>query len=355
MIKSVDEFKRLFLDSFEVDDLQAVDIIIAVALSHKLGTNEMLWLRVIGASGTGKTELLRVLEGQIPYCSKMEVFTAGAIQRGYKFSKKTDNQQFLLDRINGTLVITKELVGILTKNPEEQNKIFGLLRSVHDGEISSDFGSEEGHLTQTTKFDWIMATTQFVERQRQLEYLLGSRFVDIRWGSPMQRGVAIDRAIENDGRLTIIRKRLVDAMANVIAEVRMVDNVKLDYISTLADIASTMRTPVDRDKYSHEITDIPEIELGTRMGQSLSRIARGLMSIGVDIADIKPYMNRMVLDSMTKIRSQIVKAWMDGITKQNEIAARLEMSDSAISRAIEEFRILRWQQSWIDILNNGGK
>jgi hypothetical protein len=354
MIASVERFKQLLRDNFEIDDIQAVDIIIAVAISHKLGTNEMLWLRVIGASGTGKTELLRVFEGQVPYCSKMEIFTAGAIQRGYKFSKKADNQQLLLDRINGTLVITKELAGILTKNPEEQNKIFGLLRSVHDGELSSDFGSEEGHLTQTTKFDWIMGTTQFVERQRQVEYLLGSRFIDVRWGSPIQRGVAIDRAIDNDGKLTVIRKRLVDAMAEVITEVRMVDSVKLDYISTLANIASTMRTPVDRDKYSHEITDIPEIELGTRFGQSLARISRGLMSIGVDIADIKPYMNRMVLDSMTKIRSQVVKAWMSGLTKQSEIAARVEMSDSAISRVIEEFRILRWQQSWIDTLNNGG-
>jgi hypothetical protein len=351
MIKEVDDFKKLLFDNFEIDDSQAVDIIIAVAMTHKLRTNEMLWLRIIGASGTGKTELLRVFASQTNYCTQIESFTAGSIQRGYKFNKKSDNQIPLLERINGSLVITKEFAALLTKNPEDQNKIFGLLRSVHDGELDSDFGSEEGHLKQVSKFDWIIGTTQFVDRQRQLEYLLGSRFIDLRWGSPIQRSVAIDRAIGNDGSLDIIRKRLADSMANVISSVRMAENVRWDYISTLANIASIMRTPVERDKYNHDIVDIPEAELGTRIGQSLSRIGRGLVSIGVDVADVKPYIDRMVFDSMTKIRSQIIKLWMEGLTKQNEIAARLELSPGTISRTIEEFRVLKWQQSWLDALN----
>jgi hypothetical protein len=351
MIKEVMEFKELLFRNFEIDDAQAVDIIIACAMTHKLSTNEMLWLRVIGASGTGKTELLRVFTAQERYCTQIESFTAGAIRRGYKFKKQTENQIPLLQRINGSLVITKEFASLLTKNPEDQNEIFGLLRSVHDGELDADYGSEEGHFKQVSHFDWIIGTTQFVDRQRQLEYLLGSRFIDIRWGSPIQRSVAINKAIDNDGNLDGIRRRLGDSMGKIIEAVRIVDSVRLDYIPILANIASTMRTPVERDKYNHEITDIPDIELGTRIGQSLARIARGLLSIGIDIDDIKPYMNRMVFDSMTRIRAQIIKAWMDGLTKQTEVAARLDLSPAAISRAIEEFRVLGWQQSWLDALN----
>jgi hypothetical protein len=351
MISEVRGFKELLLKNLEIDDEQAVDIVIAVAMTHKLSGNEMLWLRIIGASGTGKTELLRTLAAQKGYCTQIESFTAGAIRRGFKFDRKTENQVPLLQRINGTLVITKEFASLLTKNPDDQNQILGLLRSIHDGELDADYGSEEGHLHQVSKFDWIIGTTQFVDRQRQLEQQLGSRFIDLRWGSPIQRNAAIEKAIENDGNLDAIRHKLADAMSDVIRVIKMAKNVKFDYIPELANIAAHMRTPVAREKYSHEISDIPDIELGTRIGQSLSRIATGLMSIGVEVENVRPYLNRITLDSMTRIRSEIVKAWMGGLKKQNEIAAKLELTQSAISRIIDEFRILGWQDSWLDVLS----
>lgn len=350
MIEEVERFEELLTTNFEVDDLEAVELVIATAVSHKLKWSEMLWLRIIGASGTGKTELLRTL-GYEPYATTMETITAGAIRRGWVNKKEGEKQLTLLQRIDGKLVITKEFGSMLTKNADAQREIFGLLRSVYDGELVCDYGSEQGHLPQVTHFDWIIGTTPLIESNRALEYSLGSRFIDLRWNSPVNRDEAVYRARRNDGSLEVIRGKMARAMADIIDSVVEVPKVDLDYIDSIANIAVALRSPVARNKFNREIEDLPVIELGTRMGQALSRIARGLVMIGVELPDIKPYMNRLVFNSMTNIREQVIKAWMAGISRQAEIAARLIVSQGAVSRVIEDIKVIGWQDSWLDTLN----
>jgi DNA-binding NarL/FixJ family response regulator len=140
-------------------------------------------------------------------------------------------------------------------------------------------------------------------------------------------------------------------MADIIDMAEDIPKVKLGYIAGMADIAARMRSPVERNARTMDIEDLPEIELGTRMGQALSRVAKGLMMIGVEENDVKPYLNRLVFDSMTRIRAAVIRAWMKGIRNQKEIAARLFVSQGTISRVVEEINILGWQDSWIELLN----
>lgn len=352
MIKEAEMFKELFTKYLEVDDMQAVDIVLATAISHKIPQSEMLWLRIIGASGSGKTELLRTLATQDGYCTTVESITPGAIRRGYVVRKDAEFQKPLLDRLNGSLVITKEFAVILTKDADTQKEIFGLLRGVHDGILDADYGSEEGHLHQETHFDWILGTTQFVERQRQLETLLGSRFIDLKWGRPIGDDEAVNKAVDNDGQLKDIREELNRAMANIIINTIVYPKPKIDYIASLANVAALLRTPVERDTRTNDIYDIPDIELGTRFGQSMNRIARGLLMLGVTIGDIKPYLVRLVMDCMSKKRAGVIKAWLKGITKQQDIADYTHLSVSYINRTIEDLRILGWTNNKLDMLKS---
>ncbi|MCJ7805235.1 ATP-binding protein [Patescibacteria group bacterium] len=350
MIQQVEDFKQLFTEHFEIDDMQAVDIVVAAAVSHKIPLSEMLWLRIIGASGTGKTELLRTIAEQEGYSTTMESITPGAIRRGYSFKRDKDIQKPLLERLDGKLVITKEFAVILTKDLDTQKEIFGLLRGVHDGELDADYGSEEGHLHQETKFDWILGTTQFVERQRQLEQLLGSRFMDLRWGRPIEEGVAVDKAVYNDGNLTAIRIKLKEAMTDIILNTVAYPKPKLEYLAPLANLAAMLRTPVERNTRTNEIYDIPDIELGTRFGQAISRLARGLLMIGVPISELKPYLVRLVMDCMSKKRAVIIRAWLEGLQKQQDIADAAKMSVAYVNRTIEDLRLLGWVDSKLELL-----
>lgn len=355
MIKSVLEYEELLTTHFELDDLQGVDIALAAAVSHKVSWSEMLWLRIIGASGSGKTELLRSLLFE-PYSVPMGTLTAGALTRGFVPKTKEGKvkaQQTLLQRLNGKMVITQEFASILTKDKETQKYLFGLFRSVYDGSLDADFGSEQGYLHQESHFDWIIGSTSYIDKVRQMEYLLGSRFIDLHWRSPENRERAVGKAMYNDGTLNTIRVKLLKAMANIIDKSRVVPKVRLDYIPKLADITASLRSPVERDARSREIDELPEIELGTRMGQGLARIARGLKMLGVEEENIKPYLIRLVFDSMPRIRAAVIKAWLDGVTKQTEIAARLDVSQGAVSRVIEDIKVLKFEDEWLGILNGG--
>lgn len=350
MIKEVDKFKETLTRYLEIDDLEAVDIVLATAVSHKIPHTEMLWLRVIGASGAGKTEVLRSLAAQDGYCSSVESLTPGAIRRGYYFKKDAEHQKPLLERLNGSLVVTKEFAVVLTKNQETQKEIFGLLRGVHDGILDAEYGSEEGHLHQESRFDWILGTTQYVERQRQLETLLGSRFIDLKWGRPIGEADAVTKAINNDPKLAGIRGALADDMTEIIVNTVPFPKPKLDYLPTYANIAAMLRTPVERDTRTGDVYDLPDIELGTRFGQAMSRLSQGLLMIGVTPEGIKPYMKRMVMDSMSKKRAAVVKCQLEGITKQQDIADRVQLSVGYVNKIIEDLRLLGWNDDKLRIL-----
>ena len=88
---------------------------------------------------------------------EMEAVTPASIRGGLKGGER------LLDRINGKRVITKDLAPLISTRSETRLEIFGLMRSVKDGSLSSDFGTSEGHIHQNVTFDWILAVTPVIE------------------------------------------------------------------------------------------------------------------------------------------------------------------------------------------------
>ena len=77
---------------FEIKDWQGVELILATAAAHYI-PGEMLWLRFIGPSRSGRTELLRAM-AEYSDCAEMEVLTPAAFRGGFKGGKK------ILERIN---------------------------------------------------------------------------------------------------------------------------------------------------------------------------------------------------------------------------------------------------------------
>ena len=321
MIPEVERFESCIGQHLKIDDWQALEIILATVVAHKLH-GEMLWLRIIGASGSGKTEILRTLLAQRElyqgFIETMETLTPSAIRRGLQLMKKDKEtgelkkikvEPTLLERLDGKLVITKELAPLLTRHHDARNEIFGLLRSVHDGELDADYGSMQGHIKQKCWFDWILGTTTYIDQQQTLDQQLGSRFTDIRWGSPILRKEAVIKAVNNVNLLDTIRKELGALMTSIIAHT---DNKEADrfcveeWFLDLVDIVSILRTPVERDGYSKEIKQPPSTELGTRIGQNFSKVCKGLYMLGIE--DTQSYMTRLALDAIPPNRRIVLKA-----------------------------------------------
>lgn len=360
MIPELVKFKECLAKHFVINDWQAVDLIIAAAVAHKF-KGEMLWLRVIGASGSGKTEILRTLTSQQGYVETLETLTPSAIRRGFhpvKRNPKTDELedmmkgQTLLQRIDGHLVITKELAPLLTRQHEARTEIFGLLRSLHDGELDADYGSFEGHIKQKCCFDWIIGTTGQVESENQLEMQLGSRFTDLRWGTPEVDG-AIRQSTKNLGNMEAVREELQNFMASIIARTKHEEaqqklqesymrSTSEEHFVKLCHILAVLRTPVRRDSHDKTIIDEPLPEVGTRIAQSYAKMGIGLYMLGID--NIDPYFERLTWDGLPRNRRVVLRAIHD---IENSSEEPMDVPCDMLTSA-SQYTIAKWSKAIVD-------
>jgi hypothetical protein len=236
------------------------------------------------------------------------------------------------------------MAGMLTANKETRNETFGLLRSVYDGEIVSDYGSDQGHIEQRTRFDWIAASTPFIDQQRNLESLLGSRFVDIRWSAPADTSALYKLARDNDYSMLEIRSELAIWMHKYLDFSRKHADCDNDheadklYGDSIVKLIVPARSHVVRDSL-HEVVDIPCLsETGTRFVKFYSRFINGLHVLGVE--DVKPYLLRVAFDSMPTIRAKMVCAILAGNKTQGGIAEYTNLSEGKVSREIEDMKML---------------
>ena len=333
--ETLDRVKSTLRAHLEIKDWQGLEIILAVAVAHYV-SGEMLWLREIGASRSGKTELLRAIASH-PDCAKMEAVTPAALRGGLQGAPK------LLDRIDGKLVITKDLATLLTTRKDARTEIFGLLRPIKDGELVSDFGSDEGYLSQTVKFDWIMATTPVFEQYRQLESLLGERFIDLRWRPGKREEMAYRAGLNNPYLDSIIRPQLAADVCSLMGRAKesattiSLSSEEIRPISTYADKAARLRTPVQRDRY-HNLTSYPEPEIGTDLTQGYCRIVQGLKLL--DIEDFEPYLERLLVDAMPSLRARVYQAVTCGIKDSDKIADVTKLSKREVSYLLDDLKIL---------------
>jgi len=315
---SIQDLLNYAKEYFEIIDEIAFTTIFAVAIAHHL-PGEMLWVRIYGGSRSGKTELLRPI-AKHPESAEMEIITPAAIRGGLTTGKK------LLDRIKGKLVITKDLAAILTSKPEARKELFGLLRNLKDGSITADYGTETGYLPQEGRFDWLVGTTPTFAQYRQMEDLLGARFIDLNWKSGNREEMAL-RALENNPRLVEIRQEFgdkvrdfIDAHKHNVRVNRLELSTDLKHtISGWADLTALLRSPVARDMH-HRIKYHPEPEVGTDLAQGFGRITTALKYL--DIEDVRPYIARLSHDSVPHSRRQAVISLLSGGLEEATIRGR---------------------------------
>lgn len=324
-------------NNFEIKDWQGVRILLGVAAAHYL-PGEPLWLRIIGASRSGRTELLRALledEDSI----EMESLTPASIRGGFKGGER------LLDRIDGKRVITKDLAPLITARRETRLEIFGLLRSVKDGSISADFGTWEGHIYQEINFDWILAVTPVIESIRQIESLLGERYIDLHW-IPGNRKQMAYRAAINNPHLSEIRDQLsrnvcsLLAKAKKMAKKRTIELCKREkrVIAKYADVVALCRSPIQKDSRGN-ILATPKPEIGTSLAQDFSRTALGLRLIGIN--NWRPYIERLAWDCIPSVRAAILKTLQAKPRSVQDLHERTGIPTSTIYYYLKDLQILK--------------
>ena len=332
------DLEDLFAEYFEIEDWTGFRIILGVAAAHYI-PGEMLWVKEIGASGSGKTELLRALL-RSPKVTTVESVTPAAIRGGLIGGKK------LLERLDGKLVITKDMAAMISARKDIRREVFGLLRNVTDGFFSADFGTREGNVTQHARFDWLLATTGVIDSERQIESLLGERFVDLRW-RPGNRLEMTYLAVRNNPRLSkVIRPKLKEEVKTLMMhaqELAKTDHrVSKDdsrFIAGLADTIALCRTPVQIDSRTKNLIAMPTPEIGTRLAQSFSRIILGLRLIG--ILKWQKYIERIAWDSIPSMRATILRQLKEKPIRVKSISVKTRIPLSSVYAHLAQLELLK--------------
>lgn len=344
--KLLREVKESLNKHLIISDWQGVDIILAIVAAHFID-GEPLWVRFLGPSRSGKTELLRPI-AEHEDCAEIEALTPASIRGGLKGGSK------LLDRLDGRLVITKDLAALATQRSEVKTEVFGLFRNIKDGKLTSDFGTEDGHYEQKASFDWIVAATEaLIEQQRSLEGLLGQRFIDLRW-VPSDSSAMACRAIENNKELKkSIREDLKEIVQEFIDEAKKVagesdyelsDNER-QWLVKVANAAAILRTPVQRTR-SGAIRALPEVEIATDISQSFSRIALGLITM--DVYPWQLYIRRLAQDCIPSIRKKILYELKNKAQSVTDLELSTQLPRSTIDYHMVELESLK------AVKDNGG-
>ncbi len=320
---------------FAIVDWVGVRIVLGFAAALYV-PGEMLWIRFVGASRSGKTELLRSIVAHAD-SKEMEVLTPAAIRGGLK-----EQPIKLLREINGFRVITYDLAALLTTRKDFRNEVFGLLRLVKDGHVVSDFGSLEGHLPLDSRFDWLVATTPHFEQYRVLEALLGERFIDL-WWLPADREEMAIQAAENNPRLTEIREEIASLVVTMLDKAKVgrsdLDLTSVDntWLGRVGDLGALLRTPISKDEKGH-ILSIPQPEVGTDLAQGFQKTALGLQLLGVK--RYQPYIARLVRDCVPSIRRALISVLVDNQATVDDLGKSTRLSESTIKYHLRDLLAL---------------
>lgn len=302
--------KWLFLKTMDV-----VDVMMAVVLSQKIDGSPV-WMFLVGPPGSAKTAMVTALQ-EVNNTYSTSTLTAPSLISGANFAGAGDPS--LIPKLKDKILVVKDFTSILSLPDREQKEIFGILRDAYDGRCGKSFGNGvERHYE--SRFTVLAATTPRIYDLAEQHAALGERFLKFLVGDNLHHESETDvikRAIENADRETAMREELQDVMKAFMertckdrAHPTMSKEILMRIVA-LAKFGARMRGSVSRDFYRNDIvTSRPMAEVGTRLGQQLAKLARGLAML-YD----KP--------AVTEIEYTLVKKVMlDTISQRNEDVLR---------------------------------
>lgn len=294
-------------------DDNIVDVALAVinSVNH---TSDPLWVILIGASSSGKTEILRGFQHHkdIIFLDNM---TPATLVTGFTKAKG------ILEKIGSDpkAFVIQDFSTILSKPPYDRMQIVDTLRQVYNGSYYNAWGNGKT-FTWQGKISLISGSTPDIESQHYTMAELGERFLYYRVESddPQTRRLMMVRARAMEGKEKQARAEIAGALHGVLAHVRnkSIVNVTLkkeycDWLDDLVDVTTTMRSPVKRNSYRREIIEYtPHKEGPGRMYKACSVLIKSLAVIrGKDTCDEEDYavVVKVCLDSIPSIRREALK------------------------------------------------
>lgn len=328
------------------------------ACTANLGEGDPIFMLLVGAPSTGKTELLRGFRGLPRFYELSKVtehtFISGFMEKG----KKKGSESSLLNKLtkaNVRNIMIKDFTSLLSQRPEVRANIFAQIREIADGYCSTPFGTGED-VRWEGKIGFVAGVTGAIDESFSMRQNLGERFLQIRIRNldPKRSAIASEdhTGLEEALRDTYFShvKRFMEHLDPGGMTLVETDPDVREKLYNAAIFLSLARTGVSRDHYSKQLLMLPEPEGPGRIIRQLTHLGRGIaICMGKPVIDEEVYrlLARVVRDTIPAIREQcIFRIWKD------ELGGGSKQTTEALAESLNHSKNSIW--TWLDDLKYVG-
>jgi len=152
---------------------ELLDVAFATVLANRM-RDDPLWMFLVAAPSSGKTEVLRALSG-VPDVYPISSLTPQTFASGFE---KRDSETSLLPQLTNKTMVMKDFGTVLAMHREARAEILAALREIYDGSYIKQWGNGK-------KFSWegkvglLAGCTPVIDRpgESALSTALGERFL----------------------------------------------------------------------------------------------------------------------------------------------------------------------------------
>ncbi|MBP6944614.1 hypothetical protein KBB85_01180 [Patescibacteria group bacterium] len=158
-------------------DSSVFDLVVATYIAAKLRTTPPIWLMLVGAPSSFKTELVRLID--LPEIYSLDTLTENAFASGYVKADGSEPED-LLPLLDGKCLVIKDLTTLFSLKEDTIKKILGDLTSIFDGKFEK-FTATRGDVRYYSQFSMATCITPAIlSKHHTYMHQLGGRFFFIR-------------------------------------------------------------------------------------------------------------------------------------------------------------------------------
>lgn len=319
------------------DTEDALKIVLAVAFSAKI-PGDPLWMFLVGPPGSGKSLLLRSLEGSESCVFKSKLLPK-TLASGYKTEDGSDPS--LLPNLKQKTLIVKDYTAIKSMPLGVQEELYGVLRDAYDGRVDVQFGNGVLHTYEDCYFAMVAGVTDVIHGDSRAT--LGERFLKfelVRGHYDPRKHVraAIDNMAMLASSETALREITGDFLAKPVnpAKLPKVPNWVKDRILALSQVVAYLRAGVDRHGYRSR----PEVS--TRLAKTIIKLGQCICIVlakpSID-TEVYRIMEQVAFDTSIGWAADIVRTMIRYYPKpvdQKTISNESNISESTTRRKLDE-------------------
>lgn len=283
------------------------------AVAANLLDGRPLWLLLVGAPGSGKTETLNALKG-LPNIFHAATLTESSLLSGTpKREKAADARGGLLRQIGEFgILITKDFTSILSMHRDARAAVLSALRELYDGSWTRHVGSDGGReLHWEGKIGLLGGVTPTIDGHHAVMASMGERFLLYRLPEtdPEQQSLVglqnCRAAAEMVADLSAAVKKLFATGFSTGREPRK-DAAWAGRLVPLATLVAHARSAVERDGRTREIELVPDSEMPARLTICLAQLDDGMAAIGVGPTERWRLLCKVAMDSIPNLRRRVL-------------------------------------------------